>query len=73
VLLLGVGGLGALRHAAGAGTNSGYCSSLWAGGTLCTMLLVDRAESRDARAPLAVRARPRADPRAAKQAATRSS
>jgi transglutaminase-like putative cysteine protease len=45
VLLLGIGGLGALRHAAVPGTNSGYLLVLWAGGTLCTMLLVDRAET----------------------------
>ena len=56
VLLLGVGGLGALRHAAVPGTNSGYLLVLWAGGTLCTMLLVDRAET-ETTAPLAGGAR----------------
>jgi transglutaminase-like putative cysteine protease len=56
VLLLGVGGLGALRHAAVPGANSGYLLLLWAGGTLCTMLLVDRAET-ETTAPLAGGAR----------------
>jgi transglutaminase-like putative cysteine protease len=48
VLLLGVGGLGALRHAAVPGANSAPLLVLWAIGTLVTMLLVDRADAETA-------------------------
>jgi transglutaminase-like putative cysteine protease len=48
VLLLGVGGLGALRHAAIPGANSAPLLVIWALGTLVTMLLVDRADAETA-------------------------
>src|SRR6516162_3184762 len=48
VLLLGVGGLGALRHAAIPGADSAPLLVLWAVGTLVTMLLVDRADAETA-------------------------
>jgi transglutaminase-like putative cysteine protease len=48
VLLLGVGGLGALRHAAVPGRDSAPLLVLWAIGTLVTMLLVDRADAETA-------------------------
>jgi transglutaminase-like putative cysteine protease len=51
IVLLGVGGLAALRHASVPGANSGWLLVLWAGGTLCTMLLVDRADA-ETSAPL---------------------
>jgi transglutaminase-like putative cysteine protease len=51
IVLLGIGGLAALRHASIPGANSGWLLVLWAGGTLCTMLLVDRADA-ETSAPL---------------------
>jgi hypothetical protein len=45
VLLLGVGGLVALRQAGIPGTDSARLLVLWAIGTLLTMLLVDRADA----------------------------
>jgi transglutaminase-like putative cysteine protease len=45
VLLLGVGGLGALRHAAYPGRDSVLLLVMWAAGTLVALVLVDRAEA----------------------------
>ena len=45
VVLLGVGGLGALRHASFSGTDTGALLVCWAGATLVALLLVDRAAS----------------------------
>lgn len=43
VLLLGVGGLGALRHASYSGADRSVWLAVWAVGTLVALLLVDRA------------------------------
>ncbi len=45
ILLLGVGGLGALRHAAFPGADSSFLLVVWAAGTLFALLLVDRADA----------------------------
>src|SRR4051794_3612535 len=45
VVLLGVGGLGALRHASFSGADTGALLVCWAGATLVALLLVDRAAS----------------------------
>jgi transglutaminase-like putative cysteine protease len=45
VLLLGVGGLGALRHAAYPGRDRAWLLGIWAVGTLVALVLVDRAEA----------------------------
>ncbi len=44
VVLLGMGGLGALRHASFAGGDTSPLLVVWAGATLVALLLVDRAE-----------------------------
>jgi transglutaminase-like putative cysteine protease len=51
VVLLGVGGFGALRHAAHAGSDRAVLLALWSIGTLAALLLLDRAEAETA-APL---------------------
>ena len=60
VLLLGMGGLGALRHASFAGSDTSPLLVCWAGATLVALLLVDRADAESVRplpqgAPLARR------------------
>jgi transglutaminase-like putative cysteine protease len=45
VLLLGVGGLGALRHAAYPGRDGVWLLGIWAAGTLVALVLVDRADA----------------------------
>jgi transglutaminase-like putative cysteine protease len=45
VLLLGAGGLGALRHAAFPGADRGLTLLVWAAATLVALLLVDRADA----------------------------
>jgi transglutaminase-like putative cysteine protease len=45
VLLLGIGGLGALRHASYGGTNRGVLLAVWAVATLVALVLVDRADA----------------------------
>jgi transglutaminase-like putative cysteine protease len=45
VLLLGAGGLGALRHAAFPGDDRGLTLLVWAAATLIALLLVDRADA----------------------------
>ncbi len=45
VLLLGVGGLGALRHAAFPGRDGVWLLGIWAAGTLVALVLVDRADA----------------------------
>jgi transglutaminase-like putative cysteine protease len=45
VLLLGVGGLGALRHAAFPGRDGMWLLGIWAAGTLVALVLVDRADA----------------------------
>lgn len=45
VLLLGAGGLGALRHAAFPGADRGATLLVWAAATLVALLLVDRADA----------------------------
>jgi transglutaminase-like putative cysteine protease len=52
VVLLGVGGLGALRHASFSGTDTSVLLVCWAAATLVALLLVDRAASEQVR-PLA--------------------
>src|SRR5260370_39503850 len=49
VVLLGVGGLGALRHASFSGADTGALLVCWAGATLVALLLVDRAASEQVR------------------------
>ena len=45
VVLLGVGGLGALRHASFAGNDRSWLLVVWAAATMVTLVLVDRADS----------------------------
>ncbi len=45
IVLLGVGGLGALRHASFAGTDRSWLLVVWAVATLVTLVLVDRADA----------------------------
>jgi protein-glutamine gamma-glutamyltransferase len=45
VLLLGVGGLGALRHAPYPGSNRVWLLGFWAAGTLVALVMVDRADA----------------------------
>ncbi len=45
VLLLGIGGLGALRHASFAGTDRSWLLMVWAAATMLTLVLVDRADA----------------------------
>ena len=45
VVLLGVGGLGALRHASFAGTNRSWLLIVWAAATMVTLVLVDRVDA----------------------------
>ena len=47
VLLLGAGGLGALRHAAFPGADRGLTLLVWAAATLIALLLVDRADAEE--------------------------
>jgi transglutaminase-like putative cysteine protease len=47
VLLLGAGGLGALRHAAFPGADRGVTLLVWAAATLVALLLVDRADAEE--------------------------
>ena len=56
VVLLGVGGLGALRHASFAGADTSALLVCWAGATLVALVLVDRADAgAGAAAPAAAR------------------
>ncbi len=62
VLLLGVGGLGALRHAPYPGRDRAVLLAIWAVGTLVALVLVDRADAEavpalDGGAPLRSRSR----------------
>jgi protein-glutamine gamma-glutamyltransferase len=45
VLLLGIGGLGALRHASYTGPDHSILLTLWAAATLVALVLVDRADA----------------------------
>lgn len=45
VVLLGVGGLGALRHASFAGTDRSWLLIVWAAATMVTLVLVDRVDA----------------------------
>jgi transglutaminase-like putative cysteine protease len=45
VLLLGLGGLAALRHASYAGTDRSWLLVIWAAATMLTLVLVDRADA----------------------------
>ena len=45
VLLLGLGGLAALRHASFAGTDRSWLLVIWAAATMLTLVLVDRADA----------------------------
>jgi transglutaminase-like putative cysteine protease len=45
VVLLGLGGLAALRHASFAGVDRSWLLVIWAGATMFTLVLLDRAES----------------------------
>jgi transglutaminase-like putative cysteine protease len=45
VLLLGLGGLAALRHASYAGTDRSWLLVIWATATMLTLVLVDRADA----------------------------
>jgi transglutaminase-like putative cysteine protease len=45
VLVLGIGGIGALRHAAASGGNRTFWLALWAVGTLVALVLVDRVDA----------------------------
>jgi transglutaminase-like putative cysteine protease len=45
VVLLGVGGLGALRHASFAGTGRSWLLIVWAAATMVTLVLVDRVDA----------------------------
>ena len=44
-MLLGLGGLIALRHASYAGTDRSWLLVIWAAGTMLTLVLVDRADA----------------------------
>jgi transglutaminase-like putative cysteine protease len=48
VVLLGVGGLIALRHASYAGIDRSWLLVIWAAGTMLTLVLVDRADAETA-------------------------
>ena len=50
VVLLGLGGLGALRHASFAGSDTSPLLVCWAAATLVALLLVDRADAEQVRA-----------------------
>ena len=45
VVLLGLGGLGALRHASFAGADRSWLLVVWAVATMVTLVLVDRADA----------------------------
>jgi len=45
IVLLGIGGLGALRHASFAGNDRSWLLVVWAAATLVTLVLVDRADA----------------------------
>ena len=45
VVLLGIGGLGALRHASFAGSDRSWLLVVWAAATMVTLVLVDRADA----------------------------
>jgi transglutaminase-like putative cysteine protease len=45
IVLLGVGGLGALRHASFAGTGRSWLLIVWAAATMVTLVLVDRVDA----------------------------
>ena len=62
VVLLGLGGLGALRHASFVGSDTSPLLVCWAAATLVALLLVDRADAEQVQplphgAPLARRTR----------------
>jgi transglutaminase-like putative cysteine protease len=45
VILLGLGGLGALRHASFSGSDTSWLLAVWAGATLVALLMTDRADA----------------------------
>ena len=59
VLLLGLGGLGALRHASFAGADASWLLVIWAAATMLALVLVDRADAETVpRCPVARPAEP---------------